>query len=57
MYDIVTLEKQWVKGLSVRTTNEIEKTKERKIAPLWQDFFARQPTWGASSSHRAVFRL
>lgn len=38
MYDIVTLEKQWIKGLSVRTTNEIEKTKERKIAPLWQDF-------------------
>ena len=45
MYDIVTLEKQWVKGLSVRTTNEIEKTKERKIAPLWQDFCAAA-TWG-----------
>ncbi|BBP90041.1 hypothetical protein BsIDN1_36590 [Bacillus safensis] len=43
MYDIVTLEKQWIKGLSVRTTNEIEKNKkERKIAPLWQDFFAQQ---------------
>lgn len=42
MYDIVTLEKQWIKGLSVRTTNEIEQTKERKIAPLWQEFFTQQ---------------
>lgn len=49
MYDIVALEKQWVKGLSVRTTNEIEKTKERKIAPLWQDF-AQTATWGKLQS-------
>ncbi|WP_366595840.1 GyrI-like domain-containing protein [Bacillus pumilus] len=42
MYDIVTLDKQWMKGLSVRTTNEMEQTKERKIAPLWQQFFAQQ---------------
>ncbi|MCY7616960.1 AraC family transcriptional regulator [Bacillus sp. NMCC46] len=46
MYDIVTLEKQWMKGLSVRTTNEMELTKERKIAPLWQQFFAQQPHGG-----------
>ncbi|MDR0124851.1 MULTISPECIES: GyrI-like domain-containing protein [Bacillus] len=42
MYDIVTLEKYLIKGLSVRTTNEMELTKERKIAPLWQQFFAQQ---------------
>ncbi|TYS28588.1 GyrI-like domain-containing protein [Bacillus pumilus] len=42
MYEIVILEKQWMKGLSVRTTNEMEQTKERKIAPLWQQFFAQQ---------------
>ncbi|MBD3858495.1 AraC family transcriptional regulator [Bacillus sp. 28A-2] len=42
MYDIVTLQKQWIKGLSIRTTNEMERTKERKIAPLWEQFFAQQ---------------
>ncbi|WP_138825915.1 GyrI-like domain-containing protein [Bacillus altitudinis] len=42
MYDIVILQKQWIKGLSVRTTNEMEQTNERKIAPLWQQFFTQQ---------------
>lgn len=42
MYDIVTLEKHFVKGLSVRTTNKIELTEERNIAPLWQQFFEQQ---------------
>ncbi|WP_144486286.1 GyrI-like domain-containing protein [Bacillus pumilus] len=46
MYDIVTLEKKWIKGLSVRTTNEMEQTKERKIAPLWQQFFTQQLNGG-----------
>lgn len=41
MYDIVILQKQWIKGLSVRTTNEMEQTNERKIAPLWRQFFTR----------------
>ncbi|MED1749096.1 GyrI-like domain-containing protein [Bacillus zhangzhouensis] len=42
MYDIVTLEKYLIKGLSIRTTNEMERTEDRKIAPLWQQFFAQQ---------------
>ncbi|PCK21204.1 AraC family transcriptional regulator [Bacillus pumilus] len=42
MYDIVTLEKHLIKGLSIRTTNEMERTEERKIAPLWQQFFSQQ---------------
>lgn len=57
MYDIVILQKQWIKGLSVRTTNEMEQTNERKIAPLWRQFFTRLTRRGPCASHRAVFRL